>query len=81
MIFAFFFSNLFENLEDSCEVFDKVSNSISEILGVLFSIELIWLVTAILVYFAVERVRTRNFEVEATPMLITAAFGVVVNLL
>lgn len=52
----------------------------AEVLGALTSVLLIWVVTGILVYLAVERVITRDFEIESTSMLITSGVGLVVNL-
>lgn len=52
----------------------------AEVLGALTSVLLIWVVTGILVYLAVQRVITREFEIESTPMLITSGVGLVVNL-
>ena len=53
---------------------------ISEILGALISILFLWVVTGVLVYMGVERCIDRDFEVEATVMLITAGCGVAFNL-
>ena len=61
--------------------FAKFGLTFAEIIGVLFSVELIWVVTGVLVYLAAQRVRSMSFEVEAKPMLITATFGVLVNIL
>jgi len=52
----------------------------AEVLGALTSVLLIWVVTGILVYLAVQRVTTRDFEIESTSMLITSGVGLVVNL-
>jgi len=52
----------------------------AEVLGALTSVLLIWVVTGILVYLAVQRVITRDFEIESTSMLITSGVGLVVNL-
>ena len=52
----------------------------AEVLGALTSVLLIWVVTGILVYLAVQRVITREFEIESTSMLITSGVGLVVNL-
>ncbi|KAJ4449252.1 hypothetical protein ANN_00649 [Periplaneta americana] len=52
----------------------------AEVIGALTSVLMIWVVTGILVYLAVERVITRDFEIDSTPMLITSALGIVVNL-
>ncbi|KAL4218001.1 hypothetical protein ACF0H5_022739 [Mactra antiquata] len=53
----------------------------AEILGALMSILFLWVVTGVLCYMGVERVIKQDFEVNATIMLITAACGVVFNLL
>ena len=42
---------------------------------------MIWVVTGVLVYMAIERVRTNHYEIDATVMLITAGVGVLVNLM
>lgn len=52
----------------------------AEVLGALTSVLMIWVVTGILVYLAVQRVITRDFEIESTSMLITSGVGVAVNL-
>ncbi|KAJ2947988.1 hypothetical protein O0L34_g9780 [Tuta absoluta] len=52
----------------------------AEVIGALTSVLLIWVVTGILVYMAVQRVIYRNFEIEAVAMLITSGIGVLVNL-
>lgn len=52
----------------------------AEVLGALTSVLMIWVVTGILVYLAVQRVITKDFEIESTSMLITSGIGVVVNL-
>ncbi|XP_047985407.1 zinc transporter 2-like isoform X2 [Leguminivora glycinivorella] len=53
----------------------------AEVIGALTSVLLIWVVTGILVYLAVQRVIYRQFEIDATVMLITSAVGVLVNLI
>ncbi|XP_063616376.1 proton-coupled zinc antiporter SLC30A2-like isoform X1 [Cydia splendana] len=53
----------------------------AEVIGALTSVLLIWVVTGILVYMAVQRVIYRQFEIDATVMLITSAVGVLVNLI
>jgi cation diffusion facilitator family transporter len=52
----------------------------AEVLGALTSVLLIWVVTGILVYLAVQRVVTRDFEIESLSMLITSGVGLIVNL-
>lgn len=53
----------------------------SEVIGALTSVLLIWVVTGILVYLAVERVVQKDFEIDAFMMLITSGLGVLVNLM
>lgn len=52
----------------------------AEVLGALISVLLIWVVTGVLVYMAVERVINKTFEIDAEIMLITASLGVAVNI-
>ncbi|XP_015428895.1 PREDICTED: zinc transporter 2-like isoform X2 [Dufourea novaeangliae] len=52
----------------------------AEVIGALTSVLLIWVVTGILFYLAVERIIHKNFELDATVMLISSAVGVAVNL-
>ena len=54
---------------------------ISEVMGALISVLLIWVVTGVLVYMAVERVISKEYEIDATIMLITSSLGVAVNIL
>ncbi|GAB0094046.1 zinc transporter 2 [Sergentomyia squamirostris] len=53
----------------------------AEVIGALISVIMIWVVTAILVFMAVERVIQRDFEVNATVMLITSGFAILVNII
>lgn len=53
----------------------------AEVIGALTSVLLIWVVTGVLVYMAVQRVIYKQFEINATVMLITSAVGVAVNLM
>lgn len=52
----------------------------AEVIGALTSVLLIWVVTGVLVYLAVQRVIEKDFEIDAKIMLITSAVGVAVNL-
>ncbi|XP_041974775.1 zinc transporter 2-like isoform X2 [Aricia agestis] len=52
----------------------------AEVIGALTSVLLIWVVTGVLVYMAIQRVIYKQFEIDATVMLITSAVGVAVNL-
>ncbi|OXU26397.1 hypothetical protein TSAR_010714 [Trichomalopsis sarcophagae] len=52
----------------------------AEVIGALTSVLLIWVVTGVLFFLAVERIINKNFELDASVMLITSAVGVAVNL-
>ncbi|KAK7573457.1 hypothetical protein V9T40_010648 [Parthenolecanium corni] len=52
----------------------------AEVLGALTSVLMIWVVTGILLYIAVERVLSLDFQIDAVFMLITSIFGVCVNI-
>jgi len=52
----------------------------TEVLGALISVFVIWVVTAVLVYVAVERIVHEHYkDVKADEMLITAVLGVIFN--
>lgn len=51
----------------------------AEVLGALISVLMIWVITAILVFLAVGRIINQDFEVNATVMLITSGFAILVN--
>lgn len=53
----------------------------SEVLGALFSILLIWLLTGVLVYLAIVRVITHDFDIEPVAMVVTASCGVFFNII
>lgn len=53
----------------------------AEVIGALTSVIMIWVVTGILVYLAIERIVNESFEIQAELMLITSAVGVAVNLI
>jgi len=52
----------------------------AEVIGALTSVLMIWVITGILVYMAIQRLINKTYEIEATIMLITAGVGVLVNL-
>lgn len=54
---------------------------VAEVLGAVVSVLIIWVITGILVYAAIQRVITMEFEVEADTMIIVAAIGVVMNIM
>ncbi|KAK7022714.1 hypothetical protein SK128_001180, partial [Halocaridina rubra] len=51
------------------------------ILGAVISVLIIWVITAILVYAAIQRVTSMTFTVEADIMIIVSALGVVMNII
>uniref|UniRef100_A0A8C5M269 Proton-coupled zinc antiporter SLC30A2 n=1 Tax=Leptobrachium leishanense TaxID=445787 RepID=A0A8C5M269_9ANUR len=53
----------------------------AEILGALVSVLSIWVVTGVLVYLAVERLLSGDYEIEGETMLITSACAVAVNII
>lgn len=53
----------------------------AEVIGALTSVLLIWVVTGILVYLAIERLISGNYDIEALIMMITASLGVLVNIM
>lgn len=53
----------------------------AEVIGALTSVLLIWVVTGVLVYMAVQRIINEDYEIDAEIMLITAAVGVGVNVI
>lgn len=53
----------------------------AEVLGALVSVLIIWVLTGVLVYLAVQRVLTQDFTINADIMLITAGIGLGVNIL
>lgn len=53
----------------------------AEVVGALTSVLLIWVITGILVYIAVERLISKEYEINSTIMLITAGIGVLVNIM
>ena len=53
----------------------------AEVIGALTSVLMIWVVTGILCYMAVQRIINQTYEIEANIMVITAIIGVVVNIM
>ncbi|XP_045625365.1 proton-coupled zinc antiporter SLC30A2 isoform X2 [Procambarus clarkii] len=53
----------------------------AEVLGAVISVLIIWVITGILVYAAIQRVISMEFEVEADTMIIVSALGVVINII
>lgn len=57
-----------------------VSN-VTEVISAVLNVALIYILTAILVYEAVQRTIHQEFDIDGDVMLITAAVGVAVNLM
>ena len=57
------------------------SFSLSEVVGAVISVLIIWLVTGVLVYEAVLRIINKDKSIDADVMLITACLSVFVNVL
>ena len=53
----------------------------AEVIGATVSVLMIWVVTGILVYVAVQRIVNGDYEIDATIMLITSGIGVGVNIM
>lgn len=53
----------------------------AEVIGALTSVLLIWVVTGILVYLAIIRCISQDFDVDAKIMLITSFMAIVVNIM
>jgi len=53
----------------------------AEVMGAMTSVLLIWLVTAVLVYLAIKRLISGEYEIEALIMIITASLGVLINIM
>ncbi|XP_037596608.1 zinc transporter 2 isoform X2 [Cebus imitator] len=62
-----------------CLVF--MIGEVIEILGALLSVLSIWVVTGVLVYLAVERLISGNYEINGGTMLITSGCAVAVNII
>jgi Co/Zn/Cd efflux system component len=53
----------------------------TEVVGAMTSVLLIWIVTAILVYIAIKRLISGEYEIESLIMIITASLGVLINIM
>uniref|UniRef100_A0A0R3S7I4 Zinc transporter n=1 Tax=Elaeophora elaphi TaxID=1147741 RepID=A0A0R3S7I4_9BILA len=51
----------------------------SEVMGAFISVFMIWIITGILVYMAIDRITSDSYQIDASIMAITAALGVLVN--
>lgn len=53
----------------------------AEVVGAFISVCLIWVVTGILVYLAIDRIIKQEYEINSMIMAITAGLGVLINLM
>lgn len=53
----------------------------AEVIGAITSVLMIWVVTGVLVFMAVQRIIYQTYEINAEIMLITSGIGVLVNLI
>jgi len=53
----------------------------AEVMGALLSVLIIWVLTGILVYEAIMRVKEQKYEIDPIIMLVTSAVGVAVNII
>ena len=54
---------------------------LTEVMGAVLSVLFIWVLTGVLVYLAIQRILTHQYEVDAFFMLITASLGLLINVL
>lgn len=62
-------------------MFSVIQCVLIEVLGALVSVLIIWVLTGVLVYLAVHRTMSNDFEINADIMLVTAGVGLMVNIL
>lgn len=53
----------------------------TEVVGALVSVLVIWLVTGVLVFMAIERIRIGQYDVESDTMVVVASLGVCINII
>ncbi|KAI1711820.1 cation efflux family domain-containing protein [Ditylenchus destructor] len=53
----------------------------AEVLGALSSVLVIWVLTLLLVYFAIERIIQKNYDIDVGMMIITSGIAVVFNII
>ncbi|CAH3143731.1 unnamed protein product [Pocillopora meandrina] len=53
----------------------------AEVMGAVMSVLFIWVLTGVLVYLAVQRILTKQYEIDAQVMLLTASAGLIINIL
>lgn len=63
------------------ENINYISYYYAEVIGALTSVVMIWVVTGVLVFLAIQRLIDRDVIIDANVMLITSAIGVAFNLI
>ena len=53
----------------------------SEVMGAVMSVLFIWVLTGVLVYLAVQRIMTKQYDIDAQVMLLTASAGLIINIM
>lgn len=53
----------------------------AEVIGALISVLMIWVVTAVLVFMAIQRLIEPEFEIDSVFMLISSFIGILVNVM
>ena len=54
---------------------------LTEVLGAVVSVLIIWIITGVLFYMAVQRCVDQSFDIDADIMMITAGCGFVINIM
>lgn len=55
--------------------------SFSEVMGAVMSVLFIWVLTGVLVYLAIQRIITKQYEIDTQVMLLTASAGLIINIM
>ena len=58
----------------------NISFCVLEILGALFSVLVIWILTGVLIYLAIDRIIHQDYDIDANTMIIVSSIGVVMNI-
>ena len=53
----------------------------AEVIGATVSVLMIWVVTGILVFMAIQRIISMDFELDTNIMLVTSGIGVIMNIM
>lgn len=57
-----------------------ILSCVLEILGALFSVLVIWILTGVLIYLAIDRIIHQDYDIDANTMIIVSTIGVVMNI-